>query len=260
MTRTFFGAELECRETEFVEAYIRAYGIWEPGVCDVLMRTLEHGDTFIDIGANIGHHTLLASHLVGPMGHVVAIEPEQGNHDALLANIALNSAKNIRVSRIAVGAQSGITHLYSGPEFNRGLATTVPLAHVDYAGRTAVTVKPLDEILSSQERRAARAIKIDIEGGEVSVLLQLLATLDGYPNLHHILAEVSEQTPIKLWNDLLKEAGTKNFQAFRIRNEYNQGFYNSWAGPEPLPPVSEVTGQCDLLLTRTGTLRPRARI
>lgn len=257
MTKTFFGAEMNCRETEFIEAHIRAFGIWEPGVCDVLMRTIEPGDTFVDIGANIGHHALLGSFLVGSTGTVVACEPEPGNCNALYANIALNSAKNIRVEQRAVAAKAGPIYIHSGPDFNRGLATSAPLAHVQYGPRYAVAAVPLDTLLYSGERRKTRVLKIDIEGGEVPVLAQLLHTLDGYPMLRHIVAEVSEQTPVKLWQDLLPHFELKGFRALQIRNGYSPAFYTDWQGPEPLPTISHITGQCDLLLTRDrSSIRP----
>ena len=60
------------------------------------------GDTFVDIGANIGYHSLLASHRVGPNGKVFAFEASPSIFALLQENIASNSAHNIIPRNVAV--------------------------------------------------------------------------------------------------------------------------------------------------------------
>ena len=52
-----------------------------------LHRKLRPGDVFIDVGANIGYYTLLASQRVGASGKVFAIEANSGTYAKLLRNI-----------------------------------------------------------------------------------------------------------------------------------------------------------------------------
>src|SRR5579863_7387210 len=52
-----------------------ANGVYEPWTTEVLTKELKEGDVFVDVGANIGFFTLLASKLVGEKGRVYAFEP-----------------------------------------------------------------------------------------------------------------------------------------------------------------------------------------
>lgn len=65
-------------------------GYWEPWVTNRLLLDLRAGDAFIDIGSNVGYFTLLAAHLVGPTGKVVAFEPNARLHHLLRRSIDIN--------------------------------------------------------------------------------------------------------------------------------------------------------------------------
>jgi hypothetical protein len=76
--------------------------LYEPDVSHILGKVLREGDVVIDVGANIGFFTVLASLLVGPAGRVVAFEPEADNLARLRANLAHNVCKNVTVIEKAV--------------------------------------------------------------------------------------------------------------------------------------------------------------
>ena len=69
--------------------------LYEPEVCHVLSLALEHGDTFIDVGANAGFFTAMAGLLVGDTGNIIAFEPGSNTIDRLKANIDLNNLDNV---------------------------------------------------------------------------------------------------------------------------------------------------------------------
>src|SRR5678815_1717828 len=64
--RTYFGARMACDPHDLIQGMILYFGVWEPDVSRVIERTLSPGDVFVDVGANIGYDTLLASSRVGP--------------------------------------------------------------------------------------------------------------------------------------------------------------------------------------------------
>ena len=64
-------------------------------------------DTCVDIGANIGMHSLLMSSLVGSEGKVIAFEPGKESSEELRANIKLNNFRNIKLKKIILGENSG---------------------------------------------------------------------------------------------------------------------------------------------------------
>jgi predicted RNA methylase len=75
---------------------------FEGDVANAMLRVLREGDIAVDIGANIGYLTVLASLLVGPTGRVVAFEPDPENVLRLRANVALNTGCNVTIVEKAV--------------------------------------------------------------------------------------------------------------------------------------------------------------
>jgi FkbM family methyltransferase len=142
---------------------------------------LSPGDICVDIDANVGYDTLLASHLVGPHGSVIAIEASPSIFDLLSRNIGENDARNIRLVQKAVSARDVKLVCWSAKQSNnRGLTTT--LASATYEIEATVDALPLDQILTVEERSRLLPIKLDIEGGEVPVMRRFLDTLELYPD------------------------------------------------------------------------------
>jgi len=88
-------------------------------------RRLAPGDAFVDVGANIGYFSLLASKLVGESGLVVAIEPSPTIFAVLESNLARNRAHNVRAVCVAASASTGMLRLFRGPDSNIGRTTVL---------------------------------------------------------------------------------------------------------------------------------------
>jgi FkbM family methyltransferase len=109
--------------------------MWEPCLTCWILEQLAPGDVFIDVGANIGYYSLLASKLVGEFGLVVAIEPSPTIFNSLKNNLALNRVGNIRLVNMAVSDQLQVLRLFIGPEWNVGLTTTVEKSSFKFEGQ-----------------------------------------------------------------------------------------------------------------------------
>jgi FkbM family methyltransferase len=123
------------------------------------------GDVIVDVGANIGVFTVIASKLVGSHGRVVAIEPNAESAKRLERNIALNSLSNVTVYRAAVTGAPGNVTLHTGKmpilssTFNRAVG-----------GRAEeVQGLPLADILTREKIDRVDLLKIDCEGGEYEI-------------------------------------------------------------------------------------------
>lgn len=75
--------------SELIDYYIYLGG-WEPHTLNFLRKNLSNGSVVLEVGANVGSHTLLMAELVGPSGHIYAFEPTQKGSDKLLKNLELN--------------------------------------------------------------------------------------------------------------------------------------------------------------------------
>jgi FkbM family methyltransferase len=220
--RTEDGVSFRCHLPDLIQMYIALFGQWEPDLTAYIRSHLAPGDVFIDVGANIGYYTLLASRLVGEDGRAVAIDASALLLEELRANHQANNApKTVRIVHRAVSDRSHALTVFAGPRHNVGLATTVP----GRGGRAEGTVEaaPLAEMLEDDEIARARLVKIDVEGAEPAVLRGLAGFLARCPENVVIVIELSPTwweerhlTPHDALRPLL-EAG---FNVYEIPNSY----------------------------------------
>jgi FkbM family methyltransferase len=151
-------------------------GAFEKEEASVILEQTGHADVFIDIGANVGYYTCLARHR---QRHVVAIEPFPQNLDQLYANLYANEWSDVEVFPLAVGRTSGLSHMFGG-----GTAASLRRgwAGASEAWRTPVPLSTLDIVLGDRFPDKRLFIKIDVEGGELEVLLGASQTLRRTPS------------------------------------------------------------------------------
>jgi len=148
-----------------VSARLITLGGREPVETDLFRSLITKGSVVVDIGANVGYYTLLASDLVGDCGTVVAFEPTPANVALLHKSIEANGYKNVTVVAMAVSNRSGTAKLLLGrnSECNR-----ITPADEDGASIRVETVT-LDEYFAPFGMRVD-LIKIDAEGAEMAIL------------------------------------------------------------------------------------------
>jgi FkbM family methyltransferase len=124
----------------------------------------------VDVGANFGHYTCLASTRGIP---VVAIEPLPSNLRVLYQNIRDNRLRDVQVHPVAVGAEPGLLTL-----FGSGTGASLIEGWAGASRQTVVPVHTLDSILTGGELLGRRLlIKMDVEGAELAVLSGATRTL-----------------------------------------------------------------------------------
>lgn len=133
----------------------------------LLKQTLKNGDTFIDIGANEGMLSLLASRLVGEHGAVVAFEPNPKPREIFQKTIARNAISNIKIVPVGLGDKDETLTLAS-PKINSGEASFGRSNYnSDQVDVVHCVVRRGDDVLADV---APKLIKIDVEGFELHVL------------------------------------------------------------------------------------------
>lgn len=249
--RTIFGARMRCDARDYIQNRILHFGVWEPNITQIFLSHIRSGDTIVDIGANVGYYSLLASKLVGEGGAVISIEASPTIADRLRRNISDNGYGNVRVANVAVSDRLGTVTLYAGPISNSGLTTTV--ARPGFSASHQIDAMPLDEILSGDELKRVTFIKIDVEGAECPVLQRILDRLDGYPRLSRIVVEASVREAGDVWHDLFVRMLRSGFSASVVQNRNDFGEYLYWDGPAPLVRLDRLPeGQVDVLFERSA--------
>lgn len=225
--RTRFNARMVCHMQDFIQRKIIFFGVWEPQLTAFVERRLQPGDGFIDIGANVGYFSLLASRSVGQHGCVLAIEASPRIHTLLLKNLQLNpSAANVRAVNIAVAEREGRIPIYS-PGDDR-LGETTMRAERGFVPEGEVRCAPLGRIAMAEEMARARLIKIDVEGAELPVLSDILANINAFRNDVEIVAELSlgeDNAQRMRIGELLEAFGAAGFRAFALENDYSDAAY-----------------------------------
>jgi FkbM family methyltransferase len=151
---------------------------WELDLQRLLMTMDLRGGVCLDVGANIGVHSLLLSDLVGPGGRVYAFEPEPRNFALLEANLAANRATNVIATAAALGDRVGTCRLAVSPnDFGDHRVIAAPGG----PGRE-VPITTVDAVLGAVPAGAIRFIKVDVQGYEGHVLRGMRATLDRNPD------------------------------------------------------------------------------
>jgi FkbM family methyltransferase len=149
------------------------YGEFSEGECEAFRAVVKPGDVVVEVGANIGAHTLFFARQVGPSGRVLAFEPQRIVFQTLCANMALNSVQNTYCLQLAVGSQAGaivVPQLDYAQENNYG---GLSLGQWQQGDRIALVT--LDSIVAGLPR--CNLVKIDVEGMEREVLLGAAETI-----------------------------------------------------------------------------------
>jgi len=162
------GAQLWVNACE-IEGGNLLFGVsFEPSEMVVVKHLVGPGDIFVDVGANIGVYTILASRLVGISGRVYAFEPIQSVFEYLERNISLNKATNVIVNRIALEEKDREAEIFVNRE--SGLTSLGQTGRGYVIATEMVSTMPLDQYLESRSVPRVDFLKIDVEGYEGHVL------------------------------------------------------------------------------------------
>ena len=181
------------------------YGTYEELEAKIMEEKIEIGNIVVDVGANIGLHTLNMARIVGNAGQVFAFEPDPSNFEILKKNAKINNYKNIILEQKAVGDKHGKTTLYqSDNPINHRIFPQSERAN----SQVQVELTNLDNYFDSDMIDEINFIKIDVEGMEFGVLKGMKNILKNNKNIKILFEFVPKDTieagfiPIELLNYL----------------------------------------------------------
>ena len=188
LTETKYGKFLIPVDDPTIGRSLDLYGEYCDVEIEMLKSLCESTDWFVDIGANIGYHTVAMSPHVT---RVLAFEPDNDNFDILGKNVAgLCAAKqNVTTTKLAIGDIMG----ECSTKFNFGKTTLtegndVKMAPLDVLGLPKVNL-----------------VKIDVEGKELAVLVGMRLTIDNWKP--HLLIEMQDEKTYANTYDFLNDLG-----------------------------------------------------
>ena len=184
----------------------------------LVLHFLTEGDLFLDVGANIGSYTVLASGVRRAV--TMAFEPDPGTARSLRRNAALNGFEDrLTLHEIALGDADGEVR------FTRGLDTINRVATPDDGDSRIVQMRRLDSVVGDAQ---PAMMKLDVEGFEQQVVRGAEATL-AKPSLK--LVEL--------------ETVGNGIEAVMTRHGFQRGYYDPWSRkltttPGPVPASNAV--------------------
>jgi len=252
VARTVFGARIAGSTKDLIQRHIFYFGVWEPNLTNFLSTRLRPGDIFVDVGANIGYFSLLASRLVGREGRVIAIEASPNIFARLADNVMRNQATNVDTTNIAVSDREGTTQLFLGSDSNLGQTGTVSRPGSRF--ECDIATMPLDKILDGTDVGRVRFVKIDVEGAEWPVLQGMRHLLrNGAPDLEVFveLTPKSLRACDKTVDDVLAMFADCGFLPYAIENDYSaEGYLSPGGSKRPKRLRETVSEQTDVIFSK----------
>ena len=150
---------------------------YEPYETSLLMSLVTPGSVVLDIGANIGYHTVQFARAVGSKGRVFSFEPDPDNLRVLRHNVRTNGHDHVVIVPKAVTAVSGELTLYQSAQ-NRGDHRVYDSGD----GRTAIQIAAvaIDDLLAAVTGPVSM-IKLDIQGAEAAALAGMRRFIHDHP-------------------------------------------------------------------------------
>jgi len=219
----------------------------------LLDALLEPGDTFLDIGANVGRTTLHAASRVGPTGRVISVEPQPECCLRIREAIEDNGLTFIDVHNLAAGDDEETLRLkiLGGGSIMAALAIDPIVDGPNVRDEVATKVIRCDRLVP-EAISGKLVVKIDIEGFELYCLRGLVQAIDRHSP--SILTEVEPR--------YLERAGVdveQLFDFFRVRkySSYVIGLATNWLRRPSLSlrkiaSPSELRGDIDVLWIPDG--------
>lgn len=185
---------------------------YEAKELSILKGMFPLGGIFVDIGANVGNHSLFVASFLSPM-LVIPVEPNPRAYRLLLANVALNGLSScFDLSQLGYGVSNhdGGGFSMEVPEVNLGAAKMIP-------GTGTIEVRKGDTILRGVD---PSFIKIDVEGMEMQVLAGLSETLErARPNLL-VEVDIANEGTFLEWASVSGYVSVRVFQRYKPNKNY----------------------------------------
>jgi FkbM family methyltransferase len=194
------------------------------------INKLEPRHNFLDIGANIGYYSLLASKKIGNSGRVYSFEPSSREFRRLLKNIEINNCTNLIPTNIALSDSNNEIY-FSIAQGHTGLNSIFIEDESVYKTTQITKTIKLDNYFNSEKRKFQLA-KIDVEGAELMVLKGMEQML----NEHAVQRIIIEITP-------------RFFKSFGYKKEDIYNFLSAYGYTSTINDVSQQYDELFILKT-----------
>lgn len=162
----------------FTDDADRIRASYEPIVRRLVSPQLD--EVIVDVGANIGSHSIWFAKKVGPSGLVLAIEPESNNFTILCSNQKINHLTNVVPIKAALSSDQSVGTLVVPLPTFMGQVTTGSTTPSSKSTVVTIHFDTLDHVLSTHPVQHISTIKVDVEGAEMDVIRGATRTIANF--------------------------------------------------------------------------------
>jgi FkbM family methyltransferase len=187
-------------------------GIYDPPLTHLLQKFCKPGMTMIDVGANIGIVSSSVAEQLGPTGYLLLVEPNPSLARRLREFAATNPQQNMNVAELAVDVKTGTLPFYvsSAHTYSTLIKEKLPDYPLDSVVNVAV-VRLADVFAKVPEGRNVHVLKLDAEGVDLNVMLDVLPTI-AERKVDLIIVEAHD----KLVDEVIRRYGVEGYTAWAI--------------------------------------------
>jgi FkbM family methyltransferase len=210
-----FGDTFEIDLSSFLEWQIWAFGSYEDYLAQLFEHLVRPNERCIDVGANIGVHTVRLAKLVGAKGNVIALEPDESLAHRIEHNADLNGLANTRVIQAAAAKtqeENVVLYRPGSADANKARASLLPHSYLT-GPATKVPAVSLDKIVEGP----VALIKIDVEGTESAVVAGAADLIETY--YPSIIFEYAPNLLVDGRDSPFEWLRSKGFETFGIRQK-----------------------------------------
>ena len=177
-TVEFFGIKYTGNLSQYIDRHIFYFGSYSKQelfflrAATSILRQSRKKITMIDVGANVGQHSLFMSNYAD---RILSFEPNETVANLFQGNIQRNQIQNIELYRCALGAEDGKGILGSGLDNNSGSRSLV--WSLDPSQDLEVPLRSGDTVCENQGVEKVDILKIDVEGYEENVFIGMKKVL-----------------------------------------------------------------------------------
>lgn len=170
----FFGRRYRGDLAHYIDWLVFSYGAAPHSELSLLRTVAEYLRTqrsnpltFVDVGANVGHHTLFMS---GVADQVMAFEPFPATCSELRAKLELNHVQNVQVLPVGLGEEDQELPYFASAGANSGIGTFLEHGTAEYGAASTLSVRRGDPLFEQMNLPRMDILKVDVEGFEPQVL------------------------------------------------------------------------------------------
>ena len=181
-SKDFYGLKYKGNLNNNIDANVFFYGAFEKPLLFFLRDTLNALKTetpkaiFMDIGANVGHHSIFLSKFASL---VLAFEPYPKVNIQFKQQIAHNNISNIQIFETGLSDRRETLNYYAPTGNNEGIGSfdesSIGKGNTSYG---KLELQEGDQVMASDSWKNIKLIKIDVEGFEKKVIKGLTRTIE----------------------------------------------------------------------------------